>query len=170
MPRNRKAWAAWNYHDFTPSSKFFSPEPRVSLTANLNDLPGQDLSITDPILTTLNPCRLPDASLIQRMFYYRHPIFDDAAKSAQNEMPKVQGKRGIWFAGAWMGYGFHEDGFRTGIEAARGICPEIELPFEIVDWKTSAGKEELMRMWDRKILGFWIMLVQRLIVLWGRFW
>ena len=139
MPRNRKVWAAWNYHDFTPSSKISSPEPRVSLTANLTSLPEQDTSLTGPILTTLNPCRLPDASLIQRIFYYRHPIFDNAARSAQQEMSRIQGERGIWFIGAWMGYGFPEDGIRTGVEAARGICPGIRLPFEVVDWKTCEG-------------------------------
>jgi len=166
MPRNRKAWAAWNYHDFTPSSKT-SCEARVSLTANLNSLPNQDSSLTGPILTTLNPCRLPDASLIQRMFYYRHPIFDNAARSAQDELSKIQGDRGIWFAGAWMGYGFHEDGFRTGVEAARGVWPGIRLPFEVVDWKTSGGKEEAdMRRWDRRILRFWISVVQRMILFW----
>lgn len=167
MPRNKKAWAAWNYHDFTPPSKDVPLDPRVSLTIHLNDLPGQDLSLTGPILTTLNPCRLPSASHVQGTFYYNHPIFDNEARIGQIEMPTIQGQRGIWFAGAWMGYGFHEDGFRTGVEAARGICPEIELPFELVDWTTTNGKEEeMMTRLDKRILRFWIALAQKMILFW----
>jgi hypothetical protein len=91
-------------------------------------------------------------------------------------MSRIQGERGIWFIGAWMGYGFHEDGFRTGVEAARGICPGIKLPFDVVDWKTCEGKEgEVIQGWDRRILGFWVLVVQRMILFWilafgGIFW
>ncbi|PMD59603.1 uncharacterized protein K444DRAFT_643379 [Hyaloscypha bicolor E] len=131
MPRNRKAWCAYNYHDFTSSK--LSPS-RVSLTANLNTIPSHDILLTGPIFTTLNPIHLPSLSTIQGIYHHKHPIFDHQAQTAQAEMGKLQGKRDIWLAGAWLGYGFHEDGFRSGIEAARAIEPRIKLLFRIVDW------------------------------------
>ncbi|KAJ9399941.1 hypothetical protein DTO282F9_3011 [Paecilomyces variotii] len=141
MPRNRKAWSAWNYHDFSTS---VPSGPHVSLTANLNDLPGQDISITGPILTTLNPCRVPDPSSIQGTFYFRHPVYDSASMQAQNELHQIQGRRGIWFAGAWMREGFHEQGFTAGVKAAMDICPEVKLPFPIVD--CPSPEEERMKL------------------------
>ncbi|KAJ9256635.1 hypothetical protein DTO212C5_8999 [Paecilomyces variotii] len=141
MPRNRKAWSAWNYHDFSTS---VPSGPHVSLTANLNDLPGQDISITGPILTTLNPCRVPDPSSIQGTFYFRHPVYDSASMQAQNELHQIQGRRGIWFAGAWMREGFHEQGFTAGVKAAMDICPEVKLPFSIVD--CPSPEEERMKL------------------------
>ncbi|KAJ9365971.1 hypothetical protein DTO280E4_267 [Paecilomyces variotii] len=141
MPRNRKAWSAWNYHDFSTS---VPSGPHVSLTANLNDLPGQDISITGPILTTLNPCRVPDPSSIQGTFYFRHPVYDSASMQAQNELHQIQGRRGIWFAGAWMREGFHEQGFTAGVKAAMDIWPEVKLPFPIVD--CPSPEEERMKL------------------------
>ncbi|KAJ9302709.1 hypothetical protein DTO271G3_83 [Paecilomyces variotii] len=141
MPRNRKAWSAWNYHDFSSS---VPSGPHVSLTANLNDLPGQDISVTGPILTTLNPCRVPDPSSIQGTFYFRHPVYDSASMQAQNELHQIQGRRGIWFAGAWMREGFHEQGFTAGVKAAMDICPEVKLPFPIVD--CPSPEEERMKL------------------------
>jgi predicted NAD/FAD-binding protein len=46
-------------------------------------------------------------------------VFDLAAIRAQGQMPALQGQRHTWFAGAWMGYGFHEDGLKAGLNAAR---------------------------------------------------
>jgi len=173
MPRNRKAWSAYNYHDFTPSassskSKTPQQQPRDSLTAYLNDLPGQDPMLTGPILTTLNPSHLPRSGTIQGIFGYEHPILDHAAQVAQIEMRKIQGSRNIWYAGAWLGYGFHEDGFRTGVEAARGVEPGLKLPFQIVDWKDDGG----MKPWEKNGLRFWILgllieVIQRVILGWA---
>ncbi|KAN0112539.1 FAD/NAD(P)-binding domain containing protein [Hyaloscypha variabilis] len=172
MPRNPKAWSGYNYHDFTtsPSPSDLTPEPpRVSLTANLNNLPGQDPRITGPILTTLNPSHLPHPDTIQGIFHYEHPILDHYAQGAQIEIRRIQGVRNIWYAGAWLGYGFHEDGFRSGVEAARGVEPGIVLPFEVVDWKDSRG----IKSWEKEGLGAWVLdllisVVQGAIMGWTR--
>jgi len=54
-------------------------------------------------------------------FQYAHPIFDQAAMDAQVRLPALQGRRGIWFAGAWAGYGFHEDGLKSGRAVAAAL-------------------------------------------------
>ncbi|KAE9375875.1 FAD/NAD(P)-binding domain-containing protein [Stipitochalara longipes BDJ] len=170
MPRNRKAWSAYNYHDFTSTfSSDLSPQtPRVSLTAYLNDLPGQDPMLTGPILTTLNPVHLPRSETIQGIFDYEHPILDHHAQVAQIKMERIQGKRNIWFAGAWLGYGFHEDGFRSGVEAARGVEPGIVLPFEVIDWKDGGGMKSWERSrWEAWFSGLLIKAVQGVILGWA---
>jgi len=52
---------------------------------------------------------------------YAHPVFDMPAIDAQAQMPQLQGQQNTWYAGAWMGYGFHEDGFKAGRDAALEI-------------------------------------------------
>jgi predicted NAD/FAD-binding protein len=54
-------------------------------------------------------------------YAYDHPVFDLAAIEAQRHMAALQGQQHTWYAGAWLGYGFHEDGLRAGQSAARGI-------------------------------------------------
>jgi predicted NAD/FAD-binding protein len=54
-------------------------------------------------------------------FDYDHPVYDRAALRAQAELPSLQGTRRVWFAGAWLGYGFHEDGLRSGLAVARAL-------------------------------------------------
>jgi predicted NAD/FAD-binding protein len=63
-------------------------------------------------------------------FDYAHPIFDGAAIAAQRRLADVQGRRQVWFAGAWTGYGFHEDGLKSGLAVAhalRGLAPARRL-------------------------------------------
>jgi predicted NAD/FAD-binding protein len=48
-------------------------------------------------------------------------VFDAAAVAAQRRMPRIQGSGGLWHAGAWLGYGFHEDGLRAGLDVARAL-------------------------------------------------
>jgi len=62
--------------------------------------------------------REPRGDTVMREFAYSHPVFDQAAVQAQRNLPSIQGVRNTWFAGAWTGYGFHEDGLKSGLEAA----------------------------------------------------
>jgi predicted NAD/FAD-binding protein len=48
-------------------------------------------------------------------------VFDLGAIQAQSQLATLQGQQNTWYAGAWMGYGFHEDGFKAGREAALDI-------------------------------------------------
>lgn len=50
---------------------------------------------------------------------------------AQKLMPNIQGRDGVLFAGAWLGYGFHEDGFTSGLRAVAEHIGGVQLPFEI---------------------------------------
>ena len=114
MPARRRAWAAWNYlSDGNPGA------PDVSVTYWLNRL--QPLPFKEPVFVTLNPLQEPRPDALIREISYAHPVFDIAAGRAQRRLRTKQGERGTWFAGAWMGYGFHEDGLRSGLEVAQAL-------------------------------------------------
>ncbi len=113
MPRRKRAWAAWNYrHDSSSEAG-----GRVSVSYWMNRL--QPLPVRTPLFVTLNPTRMPTEEHVISQMRYAHPIFDGPASCAQKDLPIVQGQGSIWFAGAWTRYGFHEDGFQSGINAAR---------------------------------------------------
>ena len=71
---------------------------------------------------TLNPATPPRAETVFARFDYAHPIFDRAALAAQRDLPRIQGADRLWFAGAWCGYGFHEDGLKAGLAAAEQVA------------------------------------------------
>jgi predicted NAD/FAD-binding protein len=54
-------------------------------------------------------------------FDYEHPIFDAAAIAAQRELPAISGASGVWYCGAWNGYGFHEDGLKSALQVANAL-------------------------------------------------
>ena len=68
-----------------------------------------------------DPQRAIDPALVHGEFEYAHPVFDLAAIRAQARVPALQGRQHTYFAGAWMGYGFHEDGLKAGLHAARAL-------------------------------------------------
>ena len=113
MPKLRSVWSSWNY--MSDGGR----EPNVSVTYLLNKL--QPLPFATPVLLTLNPITEPDADKVLAEFDYAHPIFDGAAIAAQRRLADVQGRRQVWFAGAWTGYGFHEDGLKSGLAVAQAI-------------------------------------------------
>ena len=120
MPQKKLAWAAWNYeraaHDSTEST-------RVCLHYWLNLL--QPLPFSQDVIVSLNPVREIDPAHVIGEYDYAHPVFDLPAIQAQANMPQLQGQQHTWFAGAWMGYGFHEDGFKAGRAAAQSLLARL---------------------------------------------
>ena len=116
LPQRRSAWAAWNY-ERAPSNA--SDRDRVCLHYWINRL--QPLPWRQPVIVSLNPVRPPNPEQVLLRQVFAHPAFDQAALSAQAELPALQGRRSTWFAGAWCGHGFHEDGLRSGMAAAAGV-------------------------------------------------
>ena len=53
--------------------------------------------------------------------HYQHPVYTHAALAAQARRDEIQGQRNTWFAGAYWGWGFHEDGIRSGVQVARAL-------------------------------------------------
>ncbi len=113
LPRARRAWAAWNVR--VP----VDPSDRVAVTYHLNRL--QRLDVGAEVCVTLNrPDRIDPASILATMTY-EHPVMDARSEDARRRLPEVQGSRRTWFAGAWAGWGFHEDGARSGAQAADAV-------------------------------------------------
>lgn len=110
MPQRRKVWSAWNY---LSSKQSDSP---VCVSYWLNQL--QSLPCSTPVVVTLNPSTPPAADKVLARFEYDHPIMDQPAIDAQQALASIQGQGGIWYAGAWTGYGFHEDGLKSALRIA----------------------------------------------------
>ncbi|MCJ7798641.1 MAG: NAD/FAD-binding protein, partial [Polaromonas sp.] len=73
----------------------------------------------------LNPARDIDPAKILGEFDYAHPVFDQPAVAAQQQMPLLQGLHNRYYCGAWMGYGFHEDGLKAGLAAAKQLLLDV---------------------------------------------
>jgi predicted NAD/FAD-binding protein len=114
MPLRRKVWSSWN----AMASRDRAPGT-ASVTYWMNRL--QNLDPTFPLFVSLNPHRDPDPDLVYGRFEYSHPRFDQAAIDAQTQMTSIQGAHNTWFAGAYLGYGFHEDGLQSGLNVAAAL-------------------------------------------------
>jgi len=114
LPRRPRARASWNYR----LSSCTPPPGDVQVSYDLNLL--QQLDAPSPFVVTLNAgLRVPESAVIARMAY-EHPVYTPATIAAQRELPALS--RGTTaFAGAYHGWGFHEDGCRSGVEAARSL-------------------------------------------------
>ncbi len=120
LPERRMAWAAWNYERTAVAGE----SAQVCLHYLLNML--QPLPWEQPVVVSLNPAREIAHRHVLGEFDYAHPVFDLAAIRAQAAMPQLQGRQNTWFCGAWMGYGFHEDGLKAGLSVARQLLIESE--------------------------------------------
>lgn len=160
MPQNRKVWASWNY--LTLSSPSRANIDQVSLTYNMNILQHIPREPFGHVLVTLNPLHRPRSDTTQGRYSYSHPLYTPAAIRAQKQLRKIQNKRGISYAGAWTKYGFHEDGFSSGLHVAQERLG-AKLPFAFRDSMYSRGKKPSLRL--AKIgLRFVILIVQVVVV------
>lgn len=113
LPTRRKAWAAWNA--FVPAD----PDAECSVSYCMNLLQG--FESPEPFVVTLNRTAAIDPAKVIATMTYHHPVYTHASVAAQSRAGEINGRRKTWFAGAYWGFGFHEDGMRAGVEAAAGL-------------------------------------------------
>ncbi len=121
LPSSRRAWSAWNYLAADDPS---GARP-VAVSYLINKL--QPLPCRTPVIVTLNPPFEPDPARVLREFEYSHPLLDGRALAAQTGFAELQGERRTWYAGAWLGYGFHEDGLASAHAVADAIAQRETL-------------------------------------------
>ncbi len=118
MPKRRRAWSSWNA---------ILPEDRLSDTPIgvsywMNQL--QNLDVPVDYIVSLNPPTPPREDSIVYRTRYQHPQYLPKTIRAQERLADIQGRRGVHWAGAWTGYGFHEDGLKSGLRCVRAIDPQ----------------------------------------------
>jgi len=124
LPENKRCWAAWNYT--AKSGTLPTSKQHVSVNYLINRLqPLPSALANTQIIVSLNPSTEPDPQLVHAEIHYAHPVFDMQAIQAQKELPLIQGQSSIWYCGAWTGFGFHEDGLRSGELVAADLLESI---------------------------------------------
>ncbi len=121
LPEKKLAWAAWNYER---AAQTRHESASVCLHYLLNKL--QPLPFTQPVVVSLNPVQPIAPGHVMGEYDYMHPVFDLEAIDAQQALPALQGQQHSYFCGAWTGYGFHEDGLKSGLLAARLLLAQQE--------------------------------------------
>ncbi len=117
LPRRRLARASWNFH--LPLQE----EWRPTVTYWMNSLQG--FSGPPDFCVTLNRTEAIRPEKIIRRLKYEHPVFDGSALAAQRRKHEICGRRRTWFCGAYWGYGFHEDGVRSALDACRELGDQL---------------------------------------------
>lgn len=120
MPKRRAAWASWNFLRWQRAD---GPVNDVAVTYWMNRLQGIDDD--KPLFVSLNPPFAPDPALTFGRYMCDHPCYNAAAFAAQKRLGDIQGRRHTWFCGAWTGYGFHEDGLRSGLAVAESLGASV---------------------------------------------
>ena len=119
MPKNKKTWSSWNYISSKSGEK-------SSLTYWMNLL--QKINNSLNVFVSLNPYITPIKSLTYKKIIYEHPIFNTQTNEAQKKMTEIQGKNNIFYAGAWLRYGFHEDGIMSAVNISSLL--NIKIPWK----------------------------------------
>ncbi|MEY3106974.1 MAG: hypothetical protein RIT35_1147 [Pseudomonadota bacterium] len=114
MPKHPKAWASWN------ALKLNEPQTHCTVTYYMNML--QNLEAPEPLLVTLNCTDRIDSEKILKRRSYHHPVYTPASLAAQKRRTEINGVNNTWYAGAYWGWGFHEDGAKSAQEVVDRIC------------------------------------------------
>jgi predicted NAD/FAD-binding protein len=113
LPRDRRAWAAWNA--IVPAEE--SAECTVSYCMNLL----QSIESPVPFVVTLNRSHAIDPARVLARMTYHHPVYSTTSVAALRRRGEINGVDRTWYCGAYWGFGFHEDGMRTAVEVANGL-------------------------------------------------
>ncbi|MDX1697451.1 MAG: hypothetical protein R3308_04150, partial [Thiohalobacterales bacterium] len=117
LPRQRRAWAAWNY------LRRSDTHTRVSVTYNMNMLQG--IEAPETFCVTLNDTDIIDPARIIRRLQYEHPVFTPDGIAAQQRHGEINGLHRTWYCGAYWRYGFHEDGVVSAMHAVEDFRKHI---------------------------------------------
>tara|TARA_B100000029_G_scaffold139317_1_gene134403 strand:- start:2454 stop:3695 length:1242 start_codon:yes stop_codon:yes gene_type:complete len=113
MPTRKQIWSSWNSILDKDDIK------KNCVTYWLNKL--QNLKTEENYFLTLNPfITIKDSKIIKKV-EFTHPFYDFKAINAQKYLPEIQGSNNSWFCGSYFGYGFHEDGLKSGIDVANRL-------------------------------------------------
>lgn len=111
LPRKKAAWASWNYHIPREESG------RVAVTYDMNIL--QSIGAPEELCVSLNLAKAIDADKIHRKYLYHHPVYNPESLTARESHSQISGINRTHYAGAYWGYGFHEDGVRSAVNVCR---------------------------------------------------
>lgn len=109
MPKNKRAWASWNYLDNQSDSP--------TLTYYMNRL--QSLHSRHDFFVSVNLSHDIAENKIIQTFKYAHPCLNLTALQAQKQINMIQGVNNTYYVGSYWGYGFHEDGVNSAINACK---------------------------------------------------
>jgi len=118
LPRNRHAWASWNYH----MGDCRELGTAVPVTYLLNRL--QRLDTPTQYCVTLNDAGQVDPARVLERIPYEHPVYTTESLAAQDALRERNGTRQTYYCGAYLGSGFHEDGVKAGLEVARALAAQ----------------------------------------------
>ena len=96
-----------------------SPGGQCTTSYCMNLLQG--IESPEPFVVSLNSDASIDPGKVLRRMRYHHPVYTHASVAAQARKAEIQGQRHSWFAGAYWGWGFHEDGIRSAVEVAAAL-------------------------------------------------
>ncbi len=113
LPKRRKAWAAWNALVLDDAREV------CTVTYDMSQLQG--IRAPENFCVTLNCSERIDPARILKRMQYAHPIYTRASVAAQSRRAEISGQRRTWYAGAYWGWGFHEDGMRSAVDVATGL-------------------------------------------------
>jgi predicted NAD/FAD-binding protein len=127
LPDKKIAWSAWNY----TSTKSNDGKDKVSVSYLINKL--QPLPFKESVIVTLNPVTTINKDKIIKTISYQHPLFSTESIKAQGKIDNIQGSNGIYFSGAWMRYGFHEDGIYSTKKAIKKLLSDDSLNNNLIN-------------------------------------
>jgi len=127
LPDKKIAWSAWNY----TSKNSDDGKDKVSVSYLINKL--QPLPYKKSVIVTLNPVTKINDDKIIKTISYQHPLFSTESIKAQEKMKTIQGSNGIYFSGAWMRYGFHEDGIFSTKKAIKKLLSDNSLNHNLIN-------------------------------------
>jgi predicted NAD/FAD-binding protein len=111
LPSKKAAWASWNYH--IPKEDL----GRVAVTYDMNIL--QSIGAPNELCVSLNLAKAIDPAKTYQKLIYHHPVYNPESLTARHSHGEISGIGRTHYAGAYWGYGFHEDGVVSALEVCK---------------------------------------------------